>query len=209
MHNTVPIRKSRFVLLLIFCIAFVTAASCECMPSPSIGIADESRSEIASEDNASIEIIIEGYTVDERGFLVIAPFMATLTNNETNLSTEQRFSDGAFVLTVAVPEWAAIDNELFLNITSRDLTVFYGSASFTLNETEYYVNETLRQIDIYVENPPKNYNALIILLLIIALGAILGAYAIFAHWLIMKTVAKRAEQILIQRRKQGGGGGNP
>jgi len=179
------------------------------MPSPSIGIADESRSEIASEDNASIEIIIEGYTVDERGFLVIAPFMATLTNNETNLSTEQRFSDGAFVLTVAVPEWAAIDNELFLNITSRDLTVFYGSASFTLNETEYYVNETLRQIDIYVENPPKNYNALIILLLIIALGAILGAYAIFAHWLIMKTVAKRAEQILIQRRKQGGGGGNP
>jgi len=209
MHNTVPIRKSRFVLLLIFCLAFVTVASCECVPSPSIVIADESHSEIASEDNASIEIIIEGYTVKEHGYLVIAPFMATLTNNETNLSTEQRFSDGAFVLTVAVPEWAAIDDELFLNITSRDLTVFYGSASFTLNETEYYVNETLRQIDIYIENPPRNYNALIILLLIIALGGVLGAYAIFAHWLIMKTVAKRAEQILIQRRKQGGGGGNP
>ncbi|HDP97499.1 MAG TPA: hypothetical protein ENN25_07420 [Euryarchaeota archaeon] len=164
----------------------------------------ESDASIASEDNGVTNITIDGYSVNEENIRVAYPLLATLQNNVTGVKQFTPFNHGNFVFVVQVPTWASLDDELFLNITSRDMETSYGTKSFSLNQSGNYVNETIFTIDVLVQNTPRNYSSLYVLLLMLGLIGVFALYALYARWMLGRIIVSRAEKIRIDGSRRSG-----
>lgn len=164
----------------------------------------DSDASIASDDNGVTSITIDGYSVNDDKIRVVYPLLATLENNVTGLKKITPFNHGNFVFIVQVPLWTSLDDELFINITSRDGETSYGSKSFNLNQTGNYVNETIFTIDVLVQNTPKNYSGLYVLLLVFGLIGVFSLYAVYARWMLGRIIVTRAEKIRIDETHRGG-----
>lgn len=194
--------RNRIFVLSISLVMLISLGSCGCV---SLITSDSSFNATAANDgNESLAIVIEGFAVDDELFRVTASFTAVLKNNETGQSLSKDFKNGSFWFTVDVPDWAGLDDELYLDIRGDDGERSYGHLTFTLNETNYYVSETFRHVEVYIADPPANYNKLLVFVLIMALAGFLALWALFARWMLMKIVAKRAEDILIEDMKHEG-----
>lgn len=163
-------------------------------------IADAS---IASDYDDVINITIDGYAVNEQSIRVAYPLLATLENNDSGLKKVTPFNHGNFVFVVQVPLWASLDDELFINITSRDGETSYGCRSFSLSQSGNYVNETIFTIDVLVQNTPDNYSGLYVLLLVLGLIGVFSLYAIYAYWMLGRLVVSRADKIRIEESRHG------
>ena len=197
-------RSRVFVVLLAVTAAVMTAASCNCTLLPLAGPVSFSPIQIEAA-GSNYTVNVTGEVIDTDGFLVIADFSVELINNRTDLRLQsEQFGYGVFRVPVVIPKDALENDTLTVRVLSLDGQTVYGTSYLKLNDT---APDRAFFVQVLVENPPPNYNGLLIVILVIIFALILAGYIIFMKWLIGRMVMKRADEILIKRQRRGGGEG--
>jgi hypothetical protein len=196
-------RSKMFIVLVVTAATLLTSMFCSC---PSIFPADSSASPpISTAANGSTYTVnISGDVIGTDYYLITADFRAELVNNRTSLLLlSEPFGHGIFTVPILIPR-DAVDNDTFhIRILSLDGLTVYGETNVTLNDTAHNRNFP---VEILVLNPPPNYNAILLLVLLIAFALIMAMYIFFVRWLVGRMIVKRAGEIMIRRQigKKGG-----
>jgi hypothetical protein len=196
-------RSRVFVVLLAVTAAVATALSCNCTLLTLAGPLSSSPIQIEA-GGSNYTVNVTGEVIDTDGFLVIADFSVELINNRTDLRLQSEpFGYGVFRVPVVIPLDALENDTLTVRVLSLDGQTVYGTSYLKLNDT---APDRAFFVQVLVENPPPNYNGLLIIILVIIFALILAGYIISLKWFIGRTVMKRANETMIDKQMRRGGG---